>query len=229
MAKFLKRLTQQKVNCMVEVSIKDLSVQVDLPTTLKIQFDRGQFKDASAQFEVTPDTTQYDVGHTFSRASVFYRDKSGKIAEKKSALELITVPENKKAAQKTVGKVEINLALIYGKSDDTHTYEFEHLKVIQSAQVTVSISVTELSKEVEGSQEMAEPDFEGVARVRSRSKSFSQPSRESLVPLEARLPLADDGGAKSVESAHSDGFKSGLGDDSASPEKTRGYDHTIHS
>ena len=54
MAKFFSRVSKDKQDCTITLTIKTLEIHVNVDQTLQVIFERGPQKDLSNKFQVTP-------------------------------------------------------------------------------------------------------------------------------------------------------------------------------
>ena len=57
MAKYLKRITQSKVPCMVTMDLKEVSVEIGTTMSLLVKWTRGPQIDMTDKFEVSNEKT----------------------------------------------------------------------------------------------------------------------------------------------------------------------------
>ena len=72
-------------------------------------------------FEATPDKEKYAITSKFSRASTFFRDKSGAVQKKTCMLELL-VADTEQPSPEVVGSIEVDLGPMLGKENISQTY-----------------------------------------------------------------------------------------------------------
>ena len=142
--KKIGNLFKEKVPALITIDVTVISVQTEQPGSMSLCWKRGPQRDESEKFEVIPSQTEYEVSNTFSRCSKILREKSGTLNTKTCTLELVMVNEDQ---QQTVGTIDIDLTEMFQKEKETKTLQFTNLQIIQSASVTASFSVSELTKE----------------------------------------------------------------------------------
>ena len=167
MAKYLKRITQSKVPCMVTMDIKEVSVEVGSAMSLSVRWTRGPQVDQSEKFEVTPDATKYNIVQSFSRASTLYREKGGSISKKTCMLELVASDGS------IAGSVEVDLGPMVGKENFSYTFDFENLNNIQNATLTGLFTIRELSKEEAAEAMKGRGIADAVSGLRKSVGAFS--------------------------------------------------------
>ena len=166
MTKFLTRLVADKFTCQIEMEIINLTVHVQQPIVMMVCWTRGPQRDESNKFEVTPDKTQYEIKHTFSRASSFFREKNC-IQKKTCTIELVSSALEKRVV---VGSIEMDLAPMVGKGRTIQTLDLENISIAKSARITAAFTLTELGKgEAEKFNNMLSPN---VAAGKNMSGAF---------------------------------------------------------
>ena len=88
---------------------------------------------------MSPDQLDYELDHTFSRASVFFRESNGKIQVKMCKLQLMM--ETQEGTQ-MLGSADINLAPYFEQTGVVKTIPLIDLNLIESAAITVSFSAS---------------------------------------------------------------------------------------
>ena len=137
LVKHFTRIVSDKIICNVVVQLEELTATVKKPTEVRIEVSRGPHKEQTPRIEILPDKSQYELDHTWTRASQFWL-KNDQSQEKTCVVTLTAFIDGDKFS---ISKA-IDIGPMIGKEKITSTLELESNKTELSDDTVVGGTVT---------------------------------------------------------------------------------------
>lgn len=120
MSKFFSRITKDKQDCTITLTIHKLEAEVNQPLEMSIIFERGPQKVATKKFMMQKEVCAIEIEETFVRVSGFYYDKKAlKWQEKTLNLNLGFHSAEKGGKFTSMGSITVDMAEIVDQGDET--------------------------------------------------------------------------------------------------------------
>ena len=141
MAKFFTRLSQQKVECGIELQVLALEIESESTMQVALNWKRGPQTEQTKLLNVIGGSRQtLDVQDTFYKSSGFYKDAKGEWDKKDCQVQLGVMADGQ---WRPLGRVDIDMGPLVGHKDKELRFQFPKTAEFSYAEVLLMFTIAE--------------------------------------------------------------------------------------